>query len=77
MKISGLYAVIGLLFTFVSIIWFFLPALYRGWSPILAAIVVVILTTLVTMYLVGGFTAKATVSFIGAWMIANRRRDIS
>ena len=24
----GLYAVIGLLFTFVSIIWFFLPALY-------------------------------------------------
>ena len=61
----GLYAVIGLLFTFVSIIWFFLPALYRGWSPILAAIVVVILTTLVTMYLVGGFTAKATVAVIG------------
>ena len=61
----GLYAVIGLLFTFVSIIWFFLPALYRGWSPILAAIVVVIFTTLVTMYLVGGFTAKATVAVIG------------
>lgn len=61
----GLYAVVGLLFTFVSIIWFFLPALYRGWSPILAAIVVVILTTLVTMYLVGGFTAKATVAVIG------------
>lgn len=61
----GLYAIIGLLFTFVSIIWFFLPALYRGWSPILAAIVVVILTTLVTMYLVGGFTAKATVAVIG------------
>ena len=61
----GLHAVIGLLFTFVSIIWFFLPALYRGWSPILAAIVVVILTTLVTMYLVGGFTAKATVAVIG------------
>ena len=64
-RAPALYAIIGLLFTFVSIIWFFLPALYRGWSPILAAIVVVILTTLVTMYLVGGFTAKATVAVIG------------
>lgn len=61
----GLYSVIGLVFTFISILWFFLPAIYRGWSPILAAIVVVILTTLVTMYLVGGFTAKATAAVLG------------
>ncbi len=61
----GLYSVISLVFTFISILWFFLPAIYRGWSPILAAIVVVILTTLVTMYLVGGFTAKATAAVLG------------
>lgn len=61
----GLYSVISLIFTFISIVWFFLPAIYRGWSPILAAIVVVILTTLVTMYLVGGFTAKATAAVLG------------
>lgn len=61
----GLYSVISLIFTFISILWFFLPAIYRGWSPILAAIVVVILTTLVTMYLVGGFTAKATAAVLG------------
>ncbi len=61
----GLYSVIGLVFTFISILWFFLPAIYRGWSPILAAIVVVVLTTLVTMYLVGGFTAKATSAVLG------------
>ncbi len=61
----GLYSVISLVFTFISIVWFFLPAIYRGWSPILAAIVVVILTTLVTMYLVGGFTAKATAAVLG------------
>ncbi len=61
----GLYSVIGLVFTFISILWFFLPAIYRGWSPILAAIVVVVLTTLVTMYLVGGFTAKATAAVLG------------
>lgn len=61
----GLYSVISLVFTFISIVWFFLPAIYRGWSPILAAIIVVILTTLVTMYLVGGFTAKATAAVLG------------
>lgn len=61
----GLYSVISLVFTFISILWFFLPAIYRGWSPILAAIVVVVLTTLVTMYLVGGFTAKATAAVLG------------
>ncbi len=61
----GLYSVISLVFTFISIVCFFLPAIYRGWSPILAAIVVVILTTLVTMYLVGGFTAKATAAVLG------------
>lgn len=61
----GLYSVISLVFTFISILWFFMPAIYRGWSPILAAIVVVVLTTLVTMYLVGGFTAKATAAVLG------------
>lgn len=61
----GLYSVISLVFTFISILWFFLPAIYRGWSPILAAIVVVVLTTLITMYLVGGFTAKATAAVLG------------
>lgn len=61
----GLYSVISLVFTFISILWFFLPAIYRGCSPILAAIVVVVLTTLVTMYLVGGFTAKATAAVLG------------
>lgn len=61
----GLYSVISLVFTFISILWFFLPAIYRSWSPILAAIVVVVLTTLVTMYLVGGLTAKATAAVLG------------
>lgn len=61
----GLYSVISLIFTFICIIWFFLPAIYRGWSPIFAAIVVVVLTTLATMYLVGGFTAKATAAVLG------------
>lgn len=64
----GLYSVIGLAFTFACIFWFFLPMVYRGYSPVAAAIVVVIATTLVTMYLVGGFTVKATAAVIGTVM---------
>ncbi|MDO5785945.1 MAG: YibE/F family protein [Eubacteriales bacterium] len=64
----GLYSVIGLVFTFVCIFWFFLPMVYRGYSPVVAAIIVVIATTLVTMYLVGGFTVKATAAVIGTVM---------
>lgn len=62
---QGLYSVIGLVFTFLCIFWFFLPMVYRGYSPIIAAIAVVIATTIVTMYLVGGFTVKSTAAVIG------------
>lgn len=62
---QGMYSILGLVFTFVCILYFFLPMIYRGFSPVLAAIVVVITTTLVTMYLVAGFTVKATAAVIG------------
>lgn len=65
---QGLYAITGLVFTFVCILYFFLPMIYRGYSPVLAAIVVVVATTLVTMYLVAGFTVKATAAVIGTVM---------
>lgn len=64
----GLYSVLSLAFTFLCIFWFFLPMVYRGYSPVMAAIVVVIATTLVTMYLVGGFTVKATAAVLGTVM---------
>ena len=64
----GLYSVLSLEFTFLCIFWFFLPMVYRGYSPVMAAIVVVIATTLVTMYLVGGFTVKATAAVLGTVM---------
>lgn len=64
----GLYSVIGLAFTFLCIFWFFLPMVYKGYSPVMAAIVVVIATTLVTMYLVGGFTVKASAAVLGTIM---------
>ncbi len=65
---QGMYSILGLAFTFISILYFFLPMIYRGYSPVFAAVVVVIATTLVTMYLVAGFTVKATVAVIGTIM---------
>lgn len=61
---QGLASVIGLAFTFLCIIFLFLPMIYRGNSPVFSAVVVVIITTVATMYLVGGATGK-TVTAIG------------
>ena len=39
--------------------------LYLGYSPFLSAVIVTILTTLVTMYFIGGFSKKTLCSIIG------------
>lgn len=62
---KGLYSVIGLAFTFLCIIGLFLPMIYKGHSPIAAAVLVVVLTTFATMYLVAGFTRKAACAAAG------------
>ena len=62
---QGIYSVFGLAFTVICILWLFLPMIYRGYSPILSAILVVALTTVATMYLVGGITFKTIAAIIG------------
>ena len=62
---KGLYSVLGLAFTFLCIIGLFLPMIYKGHSPIAAAILVVILTTFATMYLIAGATKKAVCAAAG------------
>ena len=62
---QGLASVIGLAFTAICILFLFLPMIYKGHSPILSAVFVVALTTIVTMYLVGGVSGKTAVAIIG------------
>ncbi len=62
---KGFFAVIGLIFTFICIIYLFLPMIYRGVSPCFAAILVVAITTIVTMYLVAGATKKTISAIVG------------
>lgn len=45
---KGFKSAIGLMFTFICIIYLFLPMLYRGYSPFLSAVVVIILITIVS-----------------------------
>lgn len=62
---NGIKSAIGLIFTVGSILYVYMPMIYRGVSPFIAAIVISILTTIVTMYLVGGATVKTLSSILG------------
>lgn len=62
---QGFNSAVALVFTFVCIVFLFLPMIYRGISPVFAAVVVAVLTTFVTMYLIGGLSSKSVTSMIG------------
>ena len=59
---QGLKGALGLAFTFLCILFVYLPLVYRGYSPFWVAVFVCIITTLVTMYLIGGPTMKTLVA---------------
>ena len=59
---QGLKGALGLVFTFLCILFVYLPLVYRGYSPFWVAVFVCIITTLVTMYLIGGPTKKTVVA---------------
>lgn len=62
---KGLMSAIGLAFTFSAVIFLFIPMIYRGYSPIGASVMVVILTTCVTLLLLDGWTTKAWSAILG------------
>ncbi len=62
---KGLYSVVGLAFTALCVLFLFLPMIYRGNSPILSALLVVAVTTVATMYLIGGMTKKSLAAVAG------------
>ena len=62
---QGFNSAVALVFTFVCIVFLFLPMIYRGISPVLAAAAVAVLTTFVTMYLIGGLSSKSVTAMIG------------
>lgn len=62
---KGFKSALALVFTFVCIVFLYLPMVYKGFSPFFAAIAVAALTTIVTMCLIGGYTMKSLAAIIG------------
>lgn len=62
---KGLSSIAGLAFTMLCIFFLFLPMIYKGVSPILAAVIVVAVTSVVTMQFIDGFSRKSAAATIG------------
>ena len=62
---QGAKGALSLVFTFACIIWVYLPMVYRGWSPFWSAVLVCAVTTVVSMWLLGGPTRKTLVATAG------------
>lgn len=62
---KGLMSVLGIVFTFMSILYLFIPMLYRGYSPIFATILVAVLTTCVSLLLLNGWSSKSWSAILG------------
>lgn len=62
---KGLKSVFGLLFTFICIIFLYIPMLYRGYSPVISSLIIVILVTCVSLILLNGINAKTFSAILG------------
>ncbi|ADU25707.1 YibE/F family protein [Ethanoligenens harbinense] len=62
---KGIRSAIALLFTFSSIIFLYLPMIYRGFSPFWGAVLISVFTTIVSLYIIGGYTVKVLSGILG------------
>ena len=62
---QGIKGCLGLVFTFFCVIFVYLPLVYLKYSPFWTAGFVCFITTLVTMYLIGGPTRKTCAATLG------------
>ena len=62
---QGIKGCLALVFTFFCVIFVYLPLVYLKYSPFWTAVFVCFITTLVTMYLIGGPTRKTCAATLG------------
>lgn len=62
---QGLRGALGLVFTVGSIVYVYLPLVYRGFSPFWSAVLVCAVAATVTLYLVSGPNLKTLVAIMG------------
>lgn len=62
---KGLFSLISIVATLGLIFYMLMPMILNGYCPIASAVLVGILSTLITIYLVGGFNSKSSSAIIG------------
>ncbi len=62
---KGARGALGLIYTFAAILYIYLPLVYLGYSPFWVSVLICIVTTLVTMLLIGGFARKTICATLG------------
>jgi hypothetical protein len=62
---QGLRALVGLVFTFVLIIGFIIPAILSGESPVAVALTGAVAIMIATLYLAHGYSSKTTAAVVG------------
>jgi len=64
-RIKGLMALISLIITGLLIAFFMLPLMFRGYSPILLAVITATIVIFLSLMLIGGFNKKSLAAIIG------------
>lgn len=62
---KGLKALLGLLFTLICLWFLMIPLMLRGFSPIGATILLVVITTAASLVILDGFSRKALTAILG------------
>lgn len=62
---KGLTSIISILSTLVLIFFMLMPMILNGFCPIASAVLTGIISTVITIYLVGGFNSKSSAAIIG------------
>lgn len=62
---KGVFSLVSIIATVGLILFVMMPLILAGFCPIASAIIVGALSTLITIYLVGGFNAKSTSAILG------------
>lgn len=62
---KGLKSIAGLVFTFVCVIFLFIPMLHKGYSPVLASVLTAVLTACASLLLIGGWSFKTLSAILG------------
>lgn len=61
----GFHSVLGIIFTLTTVLFIFVPLLFHGVPAIGATILLVVVTSCVTLFLVGGFDRKTLSAILG------------